>query len=223
MTTFWDKVRAKEVALQRYLRSNASVLEWFAVAVHRVVRADGMLLITCFALFSGYWSWALKALICMCFGEVFNGTIKAITREPRPIWREDIAPSPLPNTRRTWENDYSFPSSHAQVTVCFAICFSYLVPDKPVLWISCYILAVAAGLSRGYLGQHYFHDVIAGWIFEICFMSILWPNLDRLIHASTPVSVIIFLCLFFSSLVLELAVLVNILVLNLFIHNKFMF
>ena len=124
-------MRASEVAAQRYLRTNASVLEWFAVAVHFTARESGLLLATCVALYAGRWSWALRALLAMSLGEMLNGLLKFATHEPRPVWREDVAQSPFAHARRTWEDDYSFPSSHAQVMLGLAVSFQHLVPDVP--------------------------------------------------------------------------------------------
>ena len=74
--TWAQRVRAAEVAAQRHLRTNASVLEWFAVVVHHVGREAGLLMAAGVALYAGHWSWALKALLLMSLGEVLNGLLK---------------------------------------------------------------------------------------------------------------------------------------------------
>lgn len=200
----WERVRAREVAAQRYLRTSASVLEWFAVAVHYTARESGLLLATCVALYAGRWSWALRALLAMSLGEMLNGLLKFATHEPRPVWREDVAQSPFAHARRTWEDDYSFPSSHAQVMLGLAVSFQHLVPDRPRLVAAAFALALAAGVTRAYLGQHYLHDVVAGWLVELAFVVPYWRAIDALVAAPVPVVVAVAASLFFFPLLLEL-------------------
>ena len=205
MSGVWERMRASEVAAQRYLRTNASVLEWFAVVVHFTARESGLLLATCVALYAGRWSWALRALLAMSLGEMLNGLLKFATHEPRPVWREDVAQSPFAHARRTWEDDYSFPSSHAQVMLGLAVSFQHLVPDRPRLVAAAYALALAAGVTRAYLGQHSLHDVFAGWLVELVFVVPYWHGIDALLTAPVPVVVAVAACLFFFPLLLELA------------------
>ena len=205
MTGLWTRVRAREVAAQRYLRTNASVLEWFAVAVHFTVRESGLLLATCAALYAGRWTWALHALLAMSLGEMLNGLLKFATHEPRPVWREDVAQSPFARARPTWEDDYSFPSSHSQVMLGLAVSFQHLVPDRPRLVVAAYALALTAGVTRAYLGQHYLHDVVAGWLVELAFVVPYWRYIDRILAAPLPVIVAVAASLFFFPLLLELA------------------
>lgn len=69
------------------------------------------------------------------------------------------------------ETGYSFPSGHAQSCTAFFIAAAMLIlcnvkniKIKIPLFIACILIPFLVGLSRIYLGVHYFGDVLAGWI-----------------------------------------------------------
>lgn len=70
---------------------------------------------------------------------------------------------------------YSFPSTHA--TIAFAAAFILSV-KHPKFQFFYYFLAFCIGLSRIYLGHHYFTDVVGGAIFGF---AIGWISL-RIVH-----------------------------------------
>lgn len=77
------------------------------------------------------------------------------------------------------ENSYSFPSGHSMVSMVFYgsliyIAYKYL-NNKKLKWIIIFCLSVLIlliGLSRIYLGVHYFSDVMGGFIIGICYLII---------------------------------------------------
>lgn len=67
--------------------------------------------------------------------------------------------------------DFSFPSGHAMVTMASIILLIYFVikfiKNKEIAYllsVLLFIYALLIGISRIYLGVHYFSDVIVGWI-----------------------------------------------------------
>lgn len=66
--------------------------------------------------------------------------------------------------------DYSFPSGHALIsTVVYGIIGYYLYIHGPHRWIRvvgviCMIVPLLIGVSRVYVGVHWFSDVVAGWV-----------------------------------------------------------
>ncbi len=90
---------------------------------------------------------------------VINFIIKFIVKRPRPEMVNLIV-----------ESGYSFPSAHAMMSfVVFALIIYYVykkIQNKTVkfgLILSLGCLIFMLGLSRIYLGVHYFSDVLAGW------------------------------------------------------------
>ncbi len=72
-------------------------------------------------------------------------------------------------------SDYSFPSGHA--TTAFASAVVFAAFDKKRKWIY-YLIAFLIGLSRIYLGVHYFFDVFVGAILGVS-ISLLIFKLGR--------------------------------------------
>lgn len=174
---------AQEVRLQRFLRLKMSWIEPFAMLIHFLAREVGLTFIVCLSLSTGAWKFANQSMFIMCYCELFNALIKFVAMEPRPIWREDIAVSPegpaaaaATTTQslfsrllrpKAWEPDYSFPSSHSMVMLGLSLSFGkYFGYDSPT-FAATLALAILGGLTRAYLGQHYFHDVLCGWLIEL--------------------------------------------------------
>lgn len=72
------------------------------------------------------------------------------------------------------ETSYSFPSGHSMINAALYTIIILLLlknADKKgkriIVSISLVILFVIIGLSRVYLGVHYFGDVLAGWILGV--------------------------------------------------------
>ena len=87
---------------------------------------------------------------------------KIIIHRDRPL----VALIKMPST-------YSFPSGHTLFTFTFYVIIGYLftlnesIRTRKWLIIGCLFIAVVTGVSRIYLGVHYFSDVIGGIIFSI--------------------------------------------------------
>lgn len=74
---------------------------------------------------------------------------------------------------------YSFPSGHTLFTFTFYVMVGYLftlnesVKARSWLLIGCLFIAMITGISRIYLGVHYFSDVIGGIIFSIPLIAMI--------------------------------------------------
>jgi len=135
-----------------------------ALFLHHFIREEVVL-------FVGPWFvWCLNyklgsvGLILVSLGELINGVIKWMLRLPRPAWIS----SRLVNIRGSFEEDYSTPSSHSMLV---ANAFVYFVWENPLWWVIliCVVIIVVVGLSRVFLGVHYPHDIVFGWVISVGF------------------------------------------------------
>ncbi len=103
----------------------------------------------------------LRLAIAFLLNDYANGLLKDLFATPRPsdpriaVLREETSPG--------------FPSGHAQNA---AVLWGYLASQlrNPVTWALAAFLALAIGFSRIYLGVHFPHDVIGGWLMGIVFL-----------------------------------------------------
>ncbi len=104
----------------------------------------------------------IRALLAMLIAQYIVMLVKDIVQEPRPYLADSRIIS-------EGERSSSFPSGHAMGSMVF-YGLLLLWTDKKWLKASIGILVVLIGLSRNYLGVHYPHDVIAGWVLGIIFL-----------------------------------------------------
>ena len=104
---------------------------------------------------------------------LLNRILKFIIARPRP----EIL-------RLVPEDGYSFPSGHAMVSMGFYGFLIYLiytkVKNKKVkypLVVFLGLLIILIGISRIYLGVHYFTDVIGGFIIAILYLIVFIKNI----------------------------------------------
>lgn len=107
-----------------------------------------------------------------------NFALKEIVQRPRPEGFRLIA-----------ESGYSFPSGHSMVAVAFYGFLIWLIwrfeQDEfyKRLWsLALFFVVVMVGMSRVYLGVHYFSDVIAGYcvaaVWLVIFTRIIVPAFE---------------------------------------------
>jgi undecaprenyl-diphosphatase len=96
-----------------------------------------------------------KFILTILVGAISNVILKTLINRPRPFETLQINSNILTNMS-------SFPSGH---TMIFFVMIPYLSKTFPKIKIIIWTIAIFVGISRIYLGVHYFSDVIAGAIF----------------------------------------------------------
>jgi undecaprenyl-diphosphatase len=132
--------------------------------------------------------WTLLAgwLAAFVGGGLLDEILKVVIRRPRPPYA----------TAFLHHYSWSFPSGHAMVSLIAYGMLAYLLV---VLWtnrrstrisivLGAALLIVAIGLSRLYLGVHYFSDVVGGYAAGVLWLSACISGLEvgRRWHAGLP-------------------------------------
>ncbi len=100
----------------------------------------------------------------MIIGTVFNHTLKHAFNRPRP--------NVTCLDHGIWSG--SFPSGHTMMSTIFLATLTFLLTRMPAchasrsfITINAITLGLAIGISRLYLGVHWFSDVMGGWLFGL--------------------------------------------------------
>ena len=127
-------------------------------------------------------SWAPVAMLAVTAAGVIGLTVafKAALGRPRPPMAQAVAAA----------DGYGFPSGHAAAAaaVCAAIAWllTLRLPSwraRTAVWVVAAMLAALVGLSRVYLGVHWFTDVLGGWVFGLLWAAVVaagWAASGRL-------------------------------------------
>lgn len=108
------------------------------------------------------WWTALWLLVTCAVAAVVQQTVKAAVARPRPVW-----PDPVDSARYA-----AFPSGHAMTGTVVCGLLLWLIRQHGVRgarWYGAVALAAVSvlgvGLTRVWLGVHWFSDVLGGWLF----------------------------------------------------------
>lgn len=109
-----------------------------------------------------YWSvdsaLGLRMGMILMTSNLLNYIGKLAFAGPRPYWISS-------QVRALWltETTFGIPSGHSQLTMSvWGICAAYF--KRTWFWVVALVVIFLVGLSRMYLGVHFLHDVLFGWL-----------------------------------------------------------
>jgi membrane-associated phospholipid phosphatase len=108
-----------------------------------------------------YWcvnsSLGLRVGLLLMVSIGINNVLKIAVHSPRPYWVDNRVTAYLP------ESSFGVPSGHAQNSVVFWGTIALWV-KRTWYWVLSIGVIFLIGFSRIYLGVHFFHDVLLGWL-----------------------------------------------------------
>lgn len=110
----------------------------------------------------------MRALLILLFTDVITSSFKLLFHQPRPYWIGDVQ-------ELSQEASYGIPSSHASDSLAVGGYLAYRA-RKNWFWVVMSIVIFFIGLSRLYLGVHFPHDVLFGWLIGA---SVLWVAIKQ--------------------------------------------
>jgi membrane-associated phospholipid phosphatase len=108
-------------------------------------------------------------LVAVLGAELLNAIMKAVVARPRPVLDDPLLTAA----------NYSFPSGHAMISVVVYGLLAYFIMEnlhsvlsRTAVMIAAILLILLIGLSRIYLGVHFFSDVAAGYAAGAAWLAI---------------------------------------------------
>jgi membrane-associated phospholipid phosphatase len=158
-----DPITILDVQIAQWFHVHATPpVTQFMLVVTNIHATAGILvmsvLLGSFFFWKKAWYWLLALAIAVPGGMLFNVLLKHLFQRPRPAFDNPLL------TLTT----FSFPSGHtAGATLFYGVLAAYLLCNmtstsrKILVVLIAILLVLAVGLSRIYLGVHYFSDVLA--------------------------------------------------------------
>ena len=105
----------------------------------------------------------IRTIIILLTVDIIGTAFKLLFHQPRPYWIGDVQ-------QLSEERSYGIPSTHASDSIAVGGYLAYRV-RKTWFWVVTGIIILFIGLSRLYLGVHFLHDVVFGWLIGVL---VLW-------------------------------------------------
>ncbi|MDX9993225.1 MAG: phosphatase PAP2 family protein [Anaerolineales bacterium] len=108
-----------------------------------------------------YWSvnadLGLRIGVILLFSGAINDVFKLALRGPRPYWYSPAIKA------LSAETSFGAPSGHAQIAAGVWGMLAARI-NRAWVWVVAIFIVLMIGLSRLYLGVHFLHDVLLGWL-----------------------------------------------------------
>lgn len=92
-----------------------------------------------------------------------NQVVKHALRQPRPFWLD-------PSLEKFTDYGYGVPSGHVQFTTTIYLFIAAWVRRR-WLWLFAFALIIVMGVSRVYLGSHFVHDTLVGFLLGLLILA----------------------------------------------------
>jgi undecaprenyl-diphosphatase len=123
------------------------------------------------------WLHVGTSLAAVAGGAVLNQLLKELFARPRPSFADPLLS----------ETSYSFPSGHAMLSLItygvlayFAVLALQTWRARTAVVFGAALLVILIGVSRMYLGVHYFSDVVAGFAVGGLWLSTLITGMETI-------------------------------------------
>ncbi len=110
------------------------------------------------------WCSFLAAMSCVAIAFATETYLKYSVDRPRPHPEHVIIPAP---------HSPSFPSGHSTMSMVTFVVLAASSRYRTLIAVAV-LLSVLVGMSRMYLGVHYFSDVVTGWTIGLVFATIYY-------------------------------------------------
>jgi membrane-associated phospholipid phosphatase len=114
----------------------------------------------------------MRTLLVLIFIDTAGMAFKLLFHQTRPYWIGGVKPL-------AEETSYGIPSTHASDSLAVGGYLAYRV-KRTWFWIVLVILLFFIGLSRLFLGAHFPHDVLFGWLIGAIVLWGFMRSIDRI-------------------------------------------
>jgi membrane-associated phospholipid phosphatase len=139
-----------------WLQTNYPQLEQFMLIISQIGQFEFYLAVLPFVYWSVNKQFGLTVTYLLAVADLASASFKHPLRGPRPYWFD-------PALGLSSEESYGLPSGHA-LTVTVAYGYLAAWAQRRWVWILCSLMIFFMILSRVYLGVHFVHDVIVGFL-----------------------------------------------------------
>lgn len=163
-------INGMEIVVNQFFQSLGAWLKWPMLAITAIGYEQFFVLL----LPAVYWcvdqAVGLRMGLVLLLGTDLNTFFKFLFHNPRPFWISDQV------IAYSHESSFGLPSGHAQIA---ASVWGWLAVEVKKRWftISAIVLILLIGISRLYLGVHFFSDVLLGWLLGgllVLLFSLFW-------------------------------------------------